>query len=171
MAPRSHNSNSESESRGRSNNNTGQSHGASTNNARASGKQRLTVAQQQYLKELLRRHIDNNHPDNEEQTHPADFESYSDEFLRKYKDHYSLNAEDNLSLSGYLLGSELGGKTYSSRRNQHGVPGARITKKELASQVKRHFTSSSVKETECIPTFIYKVKNRKRKFKMEFQDQ
>ncbi|SCW01715.1 LAFE_0E05666g1_1 [Lachancea fermentati] len=171
MAPRSHNSNSESESRTRtSGSNNG--HGSTTgSNTRSGGKQRLTAAQQQYLKELIRTHIQNNHPDNDPKPHPADFESYPDEFLRRYKDHFHLSLEDNLSIQGYLLGSELGAKTYSYKRNQDGIADARVTKKELASEVKRHFTSYSVKETECVPAFIYKVKNKKRKFRMEFTDQ
>lgn len=168
MPPRSHNSNSESESKSRSTNSAG--HGsAASSNTRSGGKQRLTAAQQQYLKELVKTHIHSNHPDNTPQPHPANFESYSDDFLRRYKDHFHLPLEDNMSIQGYLLGSDLGTKTYSFRRNQKGVPDSRVSKRELAMEVKRHFTAYSVKETECIPAFIYKVKNQKKKFRMEFR--
>ncbi|SCV01802.1 LANO_0F13608g1_1 [Lachancea nothofagi CBS 11611] len=169
MPPKAHTSNSESESRARSNAGN-QNTGAVNNNARNSGKQRLTAAQQQYLRDLIRTHVQNNHPDNFPKAHPVDFEAYSDEFLRRYKDHFQLPLEDNLSLQGYILGSKLGEKTYSFKRNETGVPGARVTKKRLASEVKKHFTSYNVKETECIPAFIYKVKNQKKRFKMEFKD-
>lgn len=168
MPPKSHNSNSESESRTRSGaaNHTGANSSAGTRN---NGKQRLTTAQQQYLRDLIKTHVHNNHPCNFEKPHPVDFEAYSDDFLRRYKDHFQLPLEDNLSLPGYLLGSKLGEKTYSSKRNAPNIPDARVTKKQLATEVKRHFMSYSVKETECIPAFIYKVKNQKKRFRMEFK--
>ncbi|AET38402.1 Sap30p Ecym_2693 [Eremothecium cymbalariae DBVPG len=171
MPPKGQNSNSESESKLRSaaNNNFGINSSSGTINTRSSGKQRLTVAQQQYLKELLRTHVHNNHRDNSPQPHPLDFERYSDDFLRRYKDHYQLPIEDNMSIKGYLLGSDLGSKTYSYKRNHPSLPDARVTKKQLADEVKRHFTASIVKETECIPAFIYKVRNSKKKFRMEFK--
>ncbi|SCU89071.1 LAME_0E02124g1_1 [Lachancea meyersii CBS 8951] len=169
MPPKAHNSNSESESRTRSNAGN-QNQGPASGNARNAGKQRLTNAQQQYLKDLIRTHVHRNHPDSTPKPDPVDFEAYSDDFLRRYKDHFQLPLEDNLSLRGYLLGSKLGQKTYSYKRNEKGVPDARVTKKKLASEVKKHFTSYNVKETECIPAFIYKVKNQKKRFKMEFRD-
>ncbi|SCU97357.1 LADA_0H05864g1_1 [Lachancea dasiensis] len=169
MPPKAHNSNSESESRTRSN--AGHmSAGNATNNSRNAGKQRLTTAQQQYLKDLVNTHVHNNHPDTRIKPHPVDFEAYSDSFLRRYKDRFKLPLEDNLSLQGYLLGSKLGEKTYTHRRNEGRGPDARVTKKQLALEVKKHFTAHNVKETECIPAFIYKVKNRKKSFKMEFRD-
>ena len=74
-----------------------------------------------------------------------------------------------MTLQGYLLGSELGKRTISYKRNVSSVPGHRITKTEAASKIKKHFNSLSIKETECIPNFIYKVRNQKKKFKMEFR--
>ncbi|CEP62847.1 Sap30p LALA0_S06e05204g [Lachancea lanzarotensis] len=169
MPPKAHNSNSESESRTRSN--AGNStQGTTSGNARNVGKQRLTTAQQQYLKDLIRTHVQNNHPSNFPKPDPLDFEEYSDDFLRRYKDYFQLPLQDNLSLRGYLLGSKLGQKTYSYKRNENKVPDARVTKKKLASEVKKHFNSYNVKETECIPAFIYKVKNQKKRFKMEFRE-
>ncbi|AGO12617.1 AaceriAER278Wp [[Ashbya] aceris (nom. inval.)] len=171
MPPKVYNSNSESESktRGASAHHSGAVAPGGAANTRSNGKQRLTVAQQQYLKELVRTHIHNNHEENIPLLHPLDFEAYSDDFLRRYKDHYQIPLQDNLSLQGFLLGSELGSRTYSYRRNLPSQPDSRVTKKQLADEVRRHFTASTVKETECIPAFIYKVKNSKKKFRMEFR--
>ncbi|QLQ81827.1 hypothetical protein HG537_0G00810 [Torulaspora globosa] len=166
--PRNTNSNSESESRARSTNvNTA---GTSTSaGPRSNVKQRLTAAQQHYIKELVRTSITNNHPSLTRKPDPVDFESYSDDFLRRYKDHYHIPMADNMTLRGYLLGSDLGSKTYSYKQNRPGSQNARVFKKDLASEVKKHFTAHTVKETECIPHFIYKVKSQKRRFKMEFK--
>lgn len=171
MPPKGHTSNSESEARTKSSANY---HGLSTGflnntNTRSSGKQRLTVAQQQYLKELVRAHVHNNHEDNFPHPHPLDFEAYSSDFLRRYKDRHQLSVKDNMTLQGYLLGSKLGMHTESQKKNKLSLPDSRITKKELAGEVKRHFMANSVKEAECIPTFIYKVKNSRKKFRMEFR--
>ncbi|GAV55937.1 hypothetical protein ZYGR_0AZ01090 [Zygosaccharomyces rouxii] len=167
--PRTANSNSESESNIKTRSNASTTTGTGVG-SRSHVKQRLTTAQQQYLKDLVRTHVTNNHPDLTPKPDPMDFESYSDDFLRRYKDRFQLNVEDHLSIQGYLVGSQLGSKTHSSKRNKHGTPGARIVKKELASEVKRHFNSYNVKETECIPQFIYKVKTQKKKFKMWFKN-
>lgn len=165
---RNGNSNSESESRTRASNVATAGTTASAA-SRSNVKQRLTAAQQQYLRDLNRKHITNNHPDLIPRPDPVDFESYSDEFLRRYKDHYGIDARDNLTLPGYLLGSQIGSRTYSYRQNHPDNPHHRVTKRELASQVSRHFTAHTVKEADCIPQFIYKVKNQKRKFRIEFK--
>lgn len=165
MPPRAHNaSNSESESKSKS--------GANSNAAlstRTGVKQRLSAAQQQYLKELNRKHIHNNHPKIKETPHPVDFEQYSDEFLRRYKDRFQINCPDNLSIQGYMLGSHVGSRTYSSIRNHSSIPDARVSKHELAKGVKNHFDNYSIREAECVPQFIYKVKHSKKKFRMEFK--
>lgn len=166
---RTANSNSESESNVKTRSTGGTTTGTGLG-SRSNVKQRLTTAQQQYLKDLVRTHVTNNHPEMTARPDPVDFESYSDDFLRRYKDRFQLNVEDHLSIQGYLLGSQLGSKTYSSKRNQHGTPGARILKKELAGQVKSHFNSYNIKETECVPQFIYKVKTQKKRFKMWFKN-
>ncbi|AMD22403.1 HGR064Wp [Eremothecium sinecaudum] len=171
MPPKGQNSNSESESRTRST--TGYhatsmgSSGAA--NTRSSGKQRLTVAQQQYLKDLVRLHVHNNHEENFAPVHPLEFEEDSDDFLRRYKDRHQLPVKDNMTLQGFLLGSELGMRTYSYKKNNSSLPDGRVTKKELAEEVKKHFISTVVKEAECVPAFIYKVKNSKKQFRMEFR--
>lgn len=164
---RNPNSNSESESRSRATNTatSGPKPGVSS---RSNVKQRLTTTQQQYIKDLVKRHITNNHPHNLPKTDPVDFESYSDDFLRRYKDRFQLDVEDNMTLKGYLLGSQLGSKTFSYRRNE-GAQDGRVVKKSLASEVKKHFTSYGIKEADCIPQFIYKVKTQKKRFKMEFK--
>ncbi|CCD27248.1 Sap30p NDAI_0K00570 [Naumovozyma dairenensis CBS 421] len=140
-----------------------------SNTTKSNVKQRLTAAQQQYLKDLVQSHVTNNHPDLIPKPNPANFEEYSDDFLRRYKDNYHLDLPDNLTLKGYLLGSKLGSKTYSYKKNEKGRPDARITKKALAKELKKHFTSTNIKETECIPKFVYKVRNQKKHFKMEFK--
>lgn len=171
MARGQNNSNSESESRTTARNTSGSGSNTKSNSSGSgSGKHRLNAAQQQYLKDLVNTHITNNHRDIVNPKYgPSDFEHYSDDFLRRYKDHYSLNCPDNMTINGYLLGSELGSKTYSFKRNKVSAPDARILKKDLAAEVKRHFNSYPVKEMDCIPQFIYKVKNQKKKFKMEFK--
>lgn len=169
------NSNSESDTKsGRSSNkgHVGSNPNNNNNNNSGSGqgKQRLTSAQQQYLKNLVTTHVTDNHPDTiNPKYNPVDFGHYTDEFLRNYKDHFQLNAQDNMTFRGYLLGSKLGSKTYSFERNKIGKPDARIHKKELSNEVTKHFNSFNVKEVDCIPQFIYKVKNQKKKFRMEFR--
>lgn len=164
---RNPNSNSESESKTRSTN-VGALGVTAGTGSRSNVKQRLTAAQQQYIRDLVKTHVTNNHPSLGPKQDPVDFEKYSDDFLRRYKDHYHIDIPDNMTLRGYLLGSQLGSKTHSYKQNRPGSPSARVAKKDLASEVKRHFTSHTIKEAECIPHFIYKVKSQKRKFKMEF---
>ncbi|KAL6942598.1 hypothetical protein ACO0QE_003781 [Hanseniaspora vineae] len=187
--------------------------GKKTGNAGGHGSTKATHAQQAYLRQLVAKHVTNNHPDLEQRPHPLDFENYSSDFLRRYKDKYGLPTKsDNMSLQGYLLGSELGTKTSSWKKINHSavrkpqirgrasvssgsssssssgdsdvhegsslapslsltdeiIKGKRVSKKVLADSVKKHFMSSSIKESECIPQFIYKIKNDKMKFKMEF---
>lgn len=162
------NGNSNGNGNNNSNNNSNNGNGPGAN-GRANGKQRLTAAQQQYIKNLIETHITNNHADLRPTSHPVDFEEYTDAFLRRYKDHFQLDVPDNLTLQGYLLSSKLGAKTYSYKRNTQEQHDARIHKKDLANVVRRHFDEHSIKETDCIPQFIYKVKNQKKKFKMEFR--
>ncbi|QLG73543.1 hypothetical protein HG535_0F00530 [Zygotorulaspora mrakii] len=161
------NSNSESESRTRATT-SGGAVGNTTGGARSNTKQRLTAAQQQYLKDLVKTHVTNNHPDLTPKPTPIDFESYPDQFLRQYKERFKLKIEDNMTIQGYLLGSQLGAKTCSYKKNAQSHD-RRVHKKELATEVKKHFTSYGIKEAECIPQFIYKVKNQKKKFRMEFR--
>ncbi|KAL3234528.1 Transcriptional regulatory protein SAP30 [Nakaseomyces bracarensis] len=170
------NSNSESESTRRQHNGNNSNNASNTTSAgsnsqssRSNAKQRLTQAQQQYIRELVNEHITNNDPTLIEKPHPLDFEKYSDDFIRAYKDRYNLDIPDHMTLQGYLLGSELGKRTISYKRNQETVPGARITKKEAVEHIKKHFESQSVKEADCVPNFIYKVRNQKKRFRMEFK--
>lgn len=165
MPPRgNNNSNSESESRTKPSNT-----GSVGTNTRTNTKQRLSAAQQQYLKELNRKHIHDNHPKNFETPHPLDFEYYSNDFLRHYKDRFKLNLADNLSIHGFMLGSQIGCRTYSYKRNNSSSGDSRITKSELAKGVRNHFDNYAIREAECVPQFIYKVKNSKKKFRMEFK--
>ncbi|BAO38527.1 Transcriptional regulatory protein SAP30 [Kluyveromyces marxianus] len=169
MAPRTH-SNSESESKGKSESKSkSAAQSGSGSSTRAGVKQRLSSAQQQYLKDLAKKHIHNNHRKNTPLANPVDFEQYSDDFLRRYKDRFQLDTPDNLSIQGYLLSSNIGKHTYSYKRNHESMPDARITKQELARGVKEHFDNYTVREAECLPQFIYKVQNKKKKFRMEFK--
>ncbi|KAH3903601.1 Sap30p SCDLUD_001245 [Saccharomycodes ludwigii] len=140
------------------------------NNHNNSSSNRLTQAQQQYLKDLVKEHVTNNYdPKNKAAPHPLDFEKSDDKFLRKYKDHFDLSLQDNMTLNGFMLNTKLGAKTESWKKI-HGNTNSpvRIEKAKLANEVKKHFTSYNLKESECIPTFIYKVRNNGKKFKMEF---
>lgn len=163
------NNNNNNNNNSNNNSNNSNNNNGPTSSGRTNGKQRLTAAQQQYIKNLIETHITDNHPDLRPKSHPMDFEEYTDAFLRRYKDHFQLDVPDNLTLQGYLLGSKLGAKTYSYKRNTQGQHDKRIHKRDLANVVRRHFDEHSIKETDCIPQFIYKVKNQKKKFKMEFR--
>ncbi|CCK72123.1 Sap30p KNAG_0J00400 [Huiozyma naganishii CBS 8797] len=142
-------------------------------NTNGNGANKLTSAQQQYLRDLVRTHITNNHPrlaqGNNGPGQPLDFERYSDEFLRKYRDTFELDVADNLTMAGYLLGSPLGEKTFSYKRDKADPRGPRVQKAVLASACQRHFTAYQAKEQDLISHFIYKVKNQNKKFKMEFK--
>lgn len=132
-------------------------------NSRASTKARNAAAQAAQA-ELLARHIHSNGPKEREVVDPLDFESLPDETLRKYRDHYNLPVKSSLSTDGYLLASELGKKSYSFRNKD------RITKPELASVTKKHFLAQTVKESEIITNFIYKVNNQDKAFKLNLKN-
>lgn len=173
MARRTTNSASESETttttttRGRSQGSGSQ--GGNSNNSNtnsSSGKHRTTAAQQAYIKELVRTHITNNHPNLKPQPHPTDISAYSDQFLRKYRDRYKLDCPDNYTLQGYLLGSTVGSQTVSQGKIQKD----RVSRDKLVDVVSKHWNSVQYKEAVVIPQFIYKVRNKKRQFRMEFRD-
>lgn len=44
----------------------------------------------------------------------------------------------------------------------------RLAKSEVATEVKRHFLSQPVKDTDVIVDFIYSAKRQDRAFKMQF---
>ncbi len=132
-------------------------------NSRASTKARNAAAQAAQA-ELLARHIHSNGPKEQKSVDPLNFESLPDITLRKYRDHYNLPAKSSLSTDGYLLASEIGKKSYSYKNRD------RVTKPELASAVKKHFMSQTVKESEIITNFIYKVNNQDKAFKLNLKN-
>lgn len=132
-------------------------------NSRASTKARNAAAQAAQA-ELLARHIHSNGPKEKKAVDPLDFDSLPDKTLRKYRDHYNLPVKNSFSMDGYLLASEIGKKSYSYRNRD------RITKPELSNAVKKHFLSQTVKESEIITNFIYKVNNQEKAFKLNFKN-
>lgn len=169
-------SNSENESNGKINK---PSHNSNNN---SNGNSNKFSNQQQYLKDLLNRHINNNHPklfSSMENTAPLELSNYDDEFLRRYKDHYHLKTLDNSTLAGFLLQSPVGeltytGSVYNNNNNNTASHGkkqhapARSSREELVKSCQEHLDNVQVKELELIPQFIYKVRKQKSKFKMEF---
>ncbi|CCH60174.1 hypothetical protein TBLA_0C03710 [Henningerozyma blattae CBS 6284] len=208
------NSNSESEtSRSRNTHGGNNSNGGNNNNDNSGtsgkdtnhstghgGKHRLNAAQQNYLRELVKTHVTNNHPSLIPIPHPADLSLYSDDFLRRYRDRYNLDCNDNFTLQGYLLGSDIGNQTQSfsnismnakadangkttekllkqSKKSKEKVQGGiskpttkRVMRDELVAKVADHFNTNQPREVNVVPQFIYKVRNRNRRFRMEFRD-
>ncbi|CCH41936.1 Transcriptional regulatory protein [Wickerhamomyces ciferrii] len=132
-------------------------------NSRASTKARNAAAQAAQA-ELLARHIHSNGPKEKTIADPLDFDSFPDEALRKYRDHYGLPVKSSLTTNGYLLASEIGKKTYSFKSRD------RVTKPDLANAVKKHFSTQTVKESEIITNFIYKANNQDKAFKLNFKN-
>lgn len=92
-----------------------------------------------------------------------DFDTLPDRSLRRYKELYHLPVKDSMTMNGFLLGSELGRRTFSYKNKD------RVTKPELAGLVKRHVFSQPVKEAEIITNFLYKVNNEDKAFKLSFK--
>lgn len=128
---------------------------------RTSQKQKNLQAQQ----EFLAKYIHSNGPKDFPQTQPLDFETLPALSLEKYNEKYGLGLPYPLSLNADMLNSELGKKTYSYKRNNRG----KISKPELANQVKKHFLELPAKENEIITNFLYTVKNQDKDFKLSFK--
>lgn len=133
-------------------------------NSRASQKARNAAAQAAQ-QELLAKHINSNGPQDKPKVEPLDFEAFSDDELVAYNRKYGLGYSDPLSINGNILNSEIGKKTNFSR---NGVNKNRISKPELASHLKKHFMAMPCRENEIITSFLYKVKNQDKKFKLSF---
>lgn len=114
-----------------------------------SKQQAMKIAQE----EFLARHINSNGPQDKDPIDPLDFETLPVEVLNKYKKRYKMDLPDAMTDYGTMLGSSMGKKTYSER-NQY-----RITKQQLAENVRGHFLSQNVKESDAIANFIYAVNN------------
>ncbi|KAG7193334.1 uncharacterized protein KQ657_000750 [Scheffersomyces spartinae] len=129
--------------------------------SRTSQKQKNLQAQQ----EFLAKYIHSNGPKNTPPTHPLDFEALPTLALEKYNVKYGLRLPQPLSLTADMLNSELGKKTYSYKKNNRG----KISKPELANEVKKHFLALPAKENEIITNFLYTVKNQEKDFKLSFK--
>ncbi|KAH3678300.1 hypothetical protein WICPIJ_008850 [Wickerhamomyces pijperi] len=136
-----------------------------TSNSRSNAKARNSAAQQAQA-ELLARHIHANGPNEKPIIEPLDFDSLPVHTLRKYRDHYGLSGTEScLTGSGYILQSKAGEKTYTAKNS------SRVSKLELAANVKKHFLSTNVKESEVITNFLYRVNNQDKQFKLNFGKQ
>ncbi|GEQ66517.1 hypothetical protein JCM33374_g180 [Metschnikowia sp. JCM 33374] len=153
MPPRGHQKESASES---------ESKAALT--SRAANKARNAVAAAAQL-ELLSKHIHSNGPRDKPQVQPSDFQSFSDETLYKYQKKYNLNFPEIQSLNENILNSEIGKKTSSYKRS---ASANKISKPELAVNLQKHFTQMNVRENEVITSFLYRVKNQDKEFKLTF---
>ncbi|KAK9355719.1 hypothetical protein V1505DRAFT_369037 [Lipomyces doorenjongii] len=93
---------------------------------------------------------------------PLEFETFPIESLRMYKTSYKLPVPSSISNAGTLLNGPVGKKTYSYKHR------TRISKEELAGNVKRHFSAFPARETEMIAGFLYSAKNQNNSFKLHF---
>ncbi|KAK9458143.1 hypothetical protein V1511DRAFT_491857 [Dipodascopsis uninucleata] len=93
---------------------------------------------------------------------PLNFESFPVRALRKYKTTYNMPGLSSISEAGALLNGSVGKKTYSYKHRN------RISKEELAGNVKKHFTAQTTRETEMIACFLYATNNQKNAFKLHF---
>ncbi|KAK9239852.1 hypothetical protein V1525DRAFT_396945 [Lipomyces kononenkoae] len=93
---------------------------------------------------------------------PVQFEAFPIESLRKYRTFYKLSVPSSISNAGTLLNGPVGKKTFSYKHR------TRISKDELASNVKRHFSGSPVRETDMIAGFLYSAKNQNNALRLHF---
>lgn len=119
-------------------------------------------AQQLYLA----KHINSNGPQDQPPLKPLDFERFDDATLVRYSTHYNMGIAPPMTVNGDILNSEIGKKTYSKRSGTHP---AGVSKPELAAHLKNHFMSLPCKENEIVTSFLYKVKNQDKDFKLTFR--
>lgn len=89
---------------------------------------------------------------NKEARFKIDFNDFDDNFLRLYKDRYKLNnLEDNYTLNGFLLQTDLGSKTSSFKKNNKSkfVPKPIDNNSDTA---KEEITSKDITPEETNPT-------------------
>lgn len=141
-----------------------ESEAKSGSTSRAANKARNAVAQAAQL-ELLSKHIHSNGPQDMPKIDPLDFSSLDDEALSKYNSKYGLNLPPIQSINENILQSEIGKKTCSAKKAK-GTH--RITKPEFASEVLKHFATIPCRENEMIASFLYKVRNEDKAFKLTF---
>lgn len=134
----------------------------STSRAANKARNAVAVAAQQ---ELLLKHIHSNGPHDKPKINPLDFLAFDDATLHKYTRKHGMGLPPVQSVNDNILQSEIGKKTFSSRR---AAGYARITKPELASHCHKHFVAAPCRENEIITSFLYKVKNEDKDFKLMF---
>lgn len=132
--------------------------------SRAANKARNAVAQAAQL-ELLSKHIHSNGPQDRAKVDPLDFDSLDEEALNRYNNKYGLNLPPIQSINENILQSEIGKKTCSAKKAK-GTQ--RVTKPEFAGEVQKHFAAVPCRENEMIASFLYKVKNEDKAFKLTF---
>lgn len=153
MPPRGHQKESASESESKA-----------SLTSRAANKARNAVAAAAQL-ELLSKHIHSNGPKDKPPVQALDFHAFSEETLHKYQRKYNLNLPEVQTLNENILQSEIGKKTYSHKKS---AQGNKISKPELANTLQKHFTLMNVRENEVITSFLYRVKNQDKEFKLTF---
>ncbi|KAF3987054.1 hypothetical protein FT663_03159 [Candidozyma haemuli var. vulneris] len=133
-------------------------------NSRSANKARnaVAVAAQQ---ELLSKHIHSNGPHDRPKVDPLDFLNLPKEALEAYNRKYSLNLLPIQTTNEDILRSEIGKKTYTSKRSAQML---RISKPEVASHCQKHFLGAPCRENEIISSFLYKVRNEDKEFKLSF---
>ncbi len=113
-------------------------------------------ARQAAQQAFLALHINKDGPYKKQLPDPMDFESLPLSSLRKARDLYGLNTPSCHSFEGELLNSKIGKKTYSYKNNKD----ARVSKKELADDVKKYVMEQPIRETEVIVNFLYAVHHK-----------
>lgn len=159
MPPRRDTSASESESKAKTRGTVSTQISASRANTKA-----RHLALQNAQKEYLAKHIHSNGPSDTKLSDPLDFERFPTQALRSYRDkHLALHGvPESMTTRGYMLESRIGEKSFSYKHKN------RISKPQLADLAKRHFLSTNVKESEVITSFLYKVKNQEKSFRLHF---
>lgn len=129
-------------------------------------------------KEYVNKYVHNNHPDNFLEKEAIDFSTFSAQELRDYRMRF-LNpshqlSPDMMTFQGYLLqNNELGKRTESNRMNEQRKEENNLydyrTKDDLRINVENHFREQvSVKESEVILDFVYKIRKEDDKFRVHF---
>lgn len=144
---------------------------------------RLNTQQQQYLKDLVKRHVTDNKPtfshngiQDLSKYHEFDYQLRQMDYsvLRKYSHRFHLNEDkDNVTLTGVLLQSPLGlhaisSHYYTQSNTRNGNNKYRVDKQKYVKHCNNHFKQQGVKEMDSISQFIYKVKHHSKDFKMTF---
>lgn len=181
----SHKDDHHSNKTGRGGKHSNSNHGNSNNNSshNDTSATRLNLQQQQYLKNLVKRHVTNNKPtfshngtQDLSKYHEFDYQLRQTDYsvLRRYSHKFHLNEDkDNVTLTGMLLQSPLGLHTITSHycnqsNTRNGNNKHRVDKQKYVKRCNDHLKQQSLKEMDTISQFIYKVKHHSKDFKMTF---